>query len=149
MSTFFANSRDYTEKKWRIVDARDQIVGRLAARVSRILMGKDRTDYTPHVETGQGVIVVNASGVRVTGNKAQDKIYKNFSGFPSGQRERTFERVMKEDPTYVIKHAVKGMLPKSRLGSRMLTRLLVYPGAEHPHQAQQPKPIITKEGGKK
>jgi large subunit ribosomal protein L13 len=139
MSTFFANKKDYTEKKWRLVDAKDEVVGRLAARISRILSGKTRPDYTPHVETGEGVIVINASQVRLTGNKPKAKIYKSFSGYPSGLRERTFERVMKEDPTYAIKHAVKGMLPKSRLGSRMLSRLLVYPGAEHPHAAQKPK----------
>ena len=136
MSTFFANKKDVAEKKWQVMDARDLVVGRLAARISRILMGKNRTDYTPHVETGDGVIVINAASVRVTGNKAKAKIYKSFSGFPSGQTERTFERVMKEDPTYVIKHAVKGMLPKNRLGRRMLTHLLVYADANHPHQAQ-------------
>ena len=136
MSTFFANKKDYTQKKWQVMDAHDQIVGRLATRISRILMGKNKTDYTPHVETGEGVIVINAAGVRVTGNKAKAKIYKNYSGYPGGQRERTFERVMREDPTYVLKHAVKGMLPKNRLGSRMLTHLLIYAGGDHPHQAQ-------------
>ena len=136
MATFFANKKDTAQKKWQVMDARDQIVGRLATRISRILMGKNKTDYTPHVETGEGVIVINAAGVRVTGNKAKAKIYKNYSGYPGGQRERTFERVMKEDPTYVLKHAVKGMLPKNRLGSRMLTHLLIYVDAHHPHQAQ-------------
>ena len=136
MSTFFANKKDYKDKKWQVVDARGQVVGRLASRISRILTGKDHTDYTPHVETGEGVIVINAETVVVTGNKAKQKIYKNYSGYPSGQRERTFEEVMKQDPTYVIKHAVKGMLPKSRLGKRMITRLLVYKGSEHPHGAQ-------------
>ena len=136
MSTFFANNRDYQNKKWHVVDAQGQVLGRLASRLSRILMGKNKTDYTPHVDTGDGVIVVNASKVIVTGTKVKTKIYKNFSGFPSGQRERTYERVMAEDPTYILKHAVKGMLPKSRLGSRMVTRLLVYAGGEHPHLAQ-------------
>ncbi len=145
MSTFFANKKDYTDKKWHVMDARGQVVGRLAARISRILMGKHKTDYTPHVETGDGVIVINASGVRVTGNKAKAKLYKNFSGYPGGIRERTFERVMKEDPTFAIKHAVKGMLPKSRLGRAMLTHFLVYAGSDHPHKAQKPAVYSLKE----
>lgn len=139
MSTFYANKKDYTDKKWHLIDARGEVVGRLASRISRILMGKTRTDYTPHVETGDGVIVINAAEVIVTGNKVKEKIYKNYSGYPSGQRERTYERVMSEDPTYPLKHAVKGMLPKSRLGKSMITRLLVYAGKEHPHAAQMPR----------
>lgn len=135
-ATFFARKENYQDKKWEVVDARGQVVGRLAARISRILTGKDKTDYTPHVETGRGVVVINAAHITVTGNKAKAKIYKHYSGYPSGQREDTFEEVMKKDPTYPLKHAVKGMLPKSPLGYRMITRLLVYPGSEHPHQAQ-------------
>lgn len=145
MSTFFANKKDYQDKKWEVLDAKGQVLGRLAVRVSRILQGKTDPHFTPHVETGHGVIVINAAHVRVTGNKAKDKIYKNFSGFPSGQRERTYERVIKEDPAYVLMHAVKGMLPKSRLGKRMLTHFLVYAGAEHPHQAQKPKALALKD----
>ncbi len=145
MSTFFANKRDYQNKKWEVLDAKGQILGRLATRISRILQGKTDPHFTPHVETGHGVIVINASHVVVTGNKAKDKIYKNFSGFPSGLRERPYERVIKEDPTYVLMHAVKGMLPKSRLGKRMLTHFLVYAGAEHPHQAQKPKAVSLKD----
>ncbi len=136
MSTFFANKKDYPNKKWHVIDAKGQVVGRLASRISRILMGKNKTDYTPHVETGDGVIVINAAEVIVTGTKNKTKIYKNFSGYPSGQRERTFERVMQTDPTHPLKHAVKGMLPKSRLGKRMITHFLVYAGKEHPHIAQ-------------
>lgn len=139
MSTTFLKPADIKDKKWHVVDAKGQVVGRLASRIARILQGKDRPDFTPHVESGDGVIVINAKDVIVTGKKAKDKIYTNFSGFPSGIRSRSFERVMKEDPTFAIKHAVKGMLPKSRLGRRMLTHFLVYAGAEHPHQAQKPK----------
>ena len=145
MSTFFANKKDYQDKKWEVLDANGQILGRLATRISRILQGKTDPHFTPHVETGHGVIVINAAKVVVTGNKIKDKIYKNFSGFPSGQRERTYERVMKDDPTYILMHAVKGMLPKSRLGKRMLTHFLVYAGAEHPHQAQKPKAVSLKD----
>ena len=141
MKTFFANEKDHQNRKWEIIDAQGQVVGRLAARIARILMGKTHPIYTPHVETGHGVIVTNASKVVITGNKAKVKLYKNFSGFPSGLRERTFERVMAEDPTYALMHAVKGMLPKSILGRRMLTHLLVYAGAEHPHVAQKPKAV--------
>lgn len=144
MGTFFLKKEDIKEKKWQIVDAKGQIVGRLASRIARILSGKTRTDFTPHVDCGDGVIVINAKDVIVTGNKAKAKIYKNYSGFPSGQRERTFERVIKDDPTYPIMHAVKGMLPKSRLGKLMITRLMVYAGAEHPHQAQKPKALALK-----
>jgi large subunit ribosomal protein L13 len=144
MSTLFANKKDYRDKKWHVVDAKDQILGRLAARISRILTGKIRPTYTPHVDTGDGVIVINAGQIRVTGTKRETKIYKNYSGYPGGLRERTFERVMAQDPTYPVKHAVKGMLPKSRLGKKMITHLLVYAGAEHPHSAQKPKTFSLK-----
>jgi large subunit ribosomal protein L13 len=133
------------EKKWQVIDAKGQVVGRLASQIAMILMGKNDPGYTPHVDTGDGVIVINAKDVRVTGSKAKDKLYKNFSGFPGGLRERTFERVMREDATYALKHAVKGMLPKSRMGKKMITHLLIYAGAEHPHQAQKPKALATKD----
>ena len=145
MSTFFVNKKDVKTKNWQVVDARGQIVGRLASRIARILMGKDQPDYTPHVETGAGVIVLNATQVRVTGNKAKTKIYKNFSGYPSGLVERSYEKVMKEKPTHIIRHAVEGMLPKNRLGSRMASRLLVYPGMDHPHKAQKPHKVEWKQ----
>ena len=153
MSTFFAKPKDYSgQKKWHLIDAKGEILGRLASRISRILTGKIRPDYTAHVETGDGVIVINAKEIRVTGTKIKTKLYKNFSGYPGGLRERTFERVMSEDPTYILKHAVKGMLPKSRLGRRMATHLLVYPDATHPHQAQlnagQSKRTSTKPAAK-
>lgn len=144
MSTFFANKKNYTDKKWQVIDAKGLVLGRLASKISRILNGKDKVDYTPHVETGDGVIVLNASQIRVTGTKLKTKIYKNYSGYPGGLKERTYERVMREDPTYALKHAVKGMLPKSRLGKRMITRLLVYAGNEHPHTAQKPKSFSMK-----
>ena len=145
MTTFFANKRDFSDKKWQVVDAKGQIVGRLATRIARILMGKNNPQYTPHVDTGDGVIVINAADVRVTGNKPKDKMYKNYSGFPSGLKERSFERVIREDPTYVLKHAVKGMLPKSRMGKKMITHLMVYAGSQHPHQAQKPHALAVKE----
>jgi large subunit ribosomal protein L13 len=150
MSTFFVKKSDVKGKNWQIVDAKGQIVGRLAAKIARILSGKTRTDYTPHTETGDGVIVINSAQVRVTGNKAKDKMYVSFSGFPGGIYHRSFEAMMAKDPTFPIMHAVKGMLPKSRLGKKMITRLLVYPGSEHPHQAQNPKTVeLQKETEKK
>ena len=145
MATFFINKKDVKTKAWQVVDARGQVVGRLATRITRILMGKNEPDYTPHVETGDGVIVLNAAQVRVTGKKAKQKIYKSYSGYPSGQTEKTYERVMKENPTHIIRHAVEGMLPKNRLGSRMASRLLVYPGMDHPHKAQKPKTVEWKQ----
>jgi large subunit ribosomal protein L13 len=149
MSTFFVKKSEVKGKNWQIVDAKGQIVGRLAARIARILSGKTRTDYTPHTETGDGVIVINSSEVRVTGNKAKDKMYVSFSGFPGGIYHRSFETMMAKDPTFAIKHAVKGMLPKSRLGKKMITRLLVYAGSEHPHQAQNPKSVELQKDDKK
>lgn len=136
MSTFFIKDTDPKYKNWQLIDARGQIVGRLATQIAMVLMGKNKPTYTPHVESGDGVVVINAAHVRVTGNKAKQKEYKFYSGYPSGQRTRTFEKIMVEDPTHALTHAVKGMLPKSRLGKRMITHLLVYPEAAHPHQAQ-------------
>ncbi len=144
MSTFYLKKQDLKDKKWHVVDAKDEVVGRLASRIARILMGKNKPSYTPHVDSGDGVIVINSAHVRVTGRKNEQKLYKNYSGFPGGLKERTFDRVMKEDPTYALKNAVKGMLPKSRMGSQMLTHFLVYPGATHPHQAQKPKALKQK-----
>ncbi len=145
VKTYFATEKEFSKKNWQIIDARGQVVGRLAARISRILMGKNEPTYTPHVDTGDGVIVINSAHVIVTGDKPKSKLYKAFSGFPGGLKERTFERVMKEDPTYALKHAVKGMLPKSRLGMKMITHLLIYAGDQHPHAAQKPKKITIKD----
>ena len=144
MSTYFMKKEEVKGKKFHVVDAKDQVVGRLATRIARILMGKNKPSYTPHTDSGDGVIVLNSALVRVTGRKDKQKIYKNYSGFPSGQRLRSFERVIKDDPTYPIKHAVKGMLPKGPLGYQMLTHLLVYPGDKHPHQAQKPQTLTVK-----
>lgn len=136
MSTFFRSDLEPKYKQWQLVDARGQVVGRIATKIAMMLMGKDKPSFTPHVESGDGVVVINAAHVRMTGNKAKTKEYKFYSGYPSGQRTRTFEKIMVENPTHALKHAVKGMLPKSRLGKRMITHLLIYPEAVHPHQAQ-------------
>ena len=131
-------------RKYYLIDADNQILGRLAVRAAMLLSGKRKVNYTSNVDNGDIVVVVNASKVAVTGNKLQDKTYTNFSGYPGGLRIRNLERLMQTQPAEVIRHAVKGMLPKNRLGSRMITRLKVYTGSEHPHSAQKPE-IIKKE----
>ena len=131
-------------RKYYLIDADNQILGRLAVKAAVLLSGKRKVNYTSNVDNGDFVVVVNASKVAVTGNKLQDKTYTNFSGYPGGLRIRNLERLMQTQPAEVIRHAVKGMLPKNRLGSRMITRLKVYTGSEHPHSAQKPE-IINKE----
>ena len=131
-------------RKYYLIDADSQILGRLAVKAAMLLSGKRKVNYTSNVDNGDFVVVVNASKVAVTGNKLQDKTYTNFSGYPGGLRIRNLERLMQTQPAEVIRHAVKGMLPKNRLGSRMITRLKVYTGSEHPHSAQKPE-IIKKE----
>jgi len=126
---------------WYIVDARGQTLGRLAVNVARVLRGKHRPVYTPHLNTGEHVIIINARDIVVTGGKRTGKIYDRYSGYPSGRRTRTFDQVMEREPTFAITHAVKGMLQHNSLGADMLKRLRVYPGAEHPHEAQSPSPI--------
>ena len=113
----------------------------MATRIARILSGKDKPIYTPHLDTGDFVVVINARKVRVTGEKYTQKIYYHHSGYPGGLKKRTFEELMKKKPEEIILRAVKGMLPKNRLGRKMLKKLKVYPDADHPHQAQNPQPI--------
>ncbi|MFN2568197.1 MAG: 50S ribosomal protein L13 [Candidatus Dormibacteria bacterium] len=126
---------------WYVVDGRGQTLGRLAVNVARILRGKHRPQYTPHLNTGEHVIIINARDIVVTGGKRTGKIYDRYSGYPSGRRTRTFDQVMERDPTFAITHAVRGMLQHNSLGADMLKRLRVYPGAEHPHAAQSPSTI--------
>lgn len=124
------------QRQWHLVDAQSQTLGRLATRLASLLKGKGKAIVTPHLDIGDFVVVINAAQVRVTGKKAQQKLYRRHSGYPGGFREFTFEEMMARDPTKVIIHAVKGMLPKNALGKAMLRKLKVYPGPEHPHQAQ-------------
>jgi large subunit ribosomal protein L13 len=132
---------------WYVVDARGQTLGRLAANIARVLRGKHRPVYTPHVNTGEHVIVINAKDIVVTGRKRTLKVYDRYSGYPSGRRTRTFEEALDRDPTFPIYHAVKGMLQHNTLGADQLKRLRVYAGADHKHEAQQPKPITFGELG--
>lgn len=144
MKTYYAKPAE-VEREWLLVDATDMVLGRLASEVAKILKGKNKPTYTPHVDTGDYVIIVNASKIRVTGNKAANKSYFHHTGFPGGLKETTFERMITRHPDRVIEKAVKGMLPKNTLGRQMGMKLKVYAGPEHRHQAQKPRQI-TLEG---
>ncbi len=131
------------DRQWFIVDAEGQRLGRLAVAIARALRGKDKPIYTPHLDTGDFVIVVNADKVAVTGNKAKQKVYKRHSGRPGGMKEETFDKLIRRLPERVLEHAVKGMLPKNSLGRQLMTKLKVYAGPHHPHAAQQPQPLVV------
>ncbi|MDR0519733.1 MAG: 50S ribosomal protein L13 [Clostridiales Family XIII bacterium] len=138
MSTFIAKPHE-VERKWYVIDAEGKILGRLASEIATILRGKKKAIYTPHVDTGDYVIVINAEKVAVTGKKRKDKIYKRHSGYPGGLKETTFQDLQAKHPDEIIRHAVKGMMPKGRLGRQMYRKLRVYSGPEHGHAAQQPE----------
>ena len=133
------------QKEWYVIDATNEILGRLASQVAKILRGKNKPGYTPHVDCGDNVIVINAAKVKLTGNKMTDKVYTRYTGYPGGQRFATPADFLARRPEFVIEHAVKGMLPKTRLGEAVLKNLKVYAGAEHPHAAQNPKEIKLNE----
>ncbi len=135
--TYFAKGGE-VDQKWHHVDADGEVLGRLASRLAVILMGKHRPEYTPHVDTGDYVVVTNAEKIRMTGRKAQLKVKTRFSGYPGGLKAETYESLLERRPEFVIEEAVRRMLPKNRLGRKMLKKLKVYRGSEHPHQAQQP-----------
>lgn len=137
MRTYSAKKEEI-KQNWHVVDAKDQVLGRLAAKIAPILKGKNKTLYTPHIDCGDGVIVVNADKIRVTGNKLKDKIYFTFSGYPGGQKATNLETMLKRKPTEVIRLAVKRMLPDTPLGRDLIKKLKIYTGAEHPHKAQNP-----------
>jgi len=138
MKNTYMQKKEEVSRNWYVIDATDMTLGRLAAKVATILRGKHKPTYTPHVDCGDYVIVVNASKVNLTGNKLDKKIYYNHSGYPGGLRERTARTMIENYPEEMIERAVKGMLPKGRLGRQMYKKLFVYAGSEHPHQAQQP-----------
>jgi len=139
MRTFMAKPAEaLPQRKWWVVDATNQPLGRLASRVATVLRGKHKPQFTPHVDTGDFVIVVNADKVKLTGSKATDKMYYSHSGYPGGIKEVSFEHLVEKHPNQPIEKAVKGMLPKNTLGRKMLAKLKVYAGDQHPHQAQQP-----------
>jgi large subunit ribosomal protein L13 len=129
------------QRNWHIVDGTNQTVGRMCARIAAVLRGKTKAYYTPHVDTGDFVIVINCEKVVLTGNKLDEKIYDTYSGYPGGRKEETAINLIKRRPEVIVERAVKGMLPKNRLGRQMYKKLFVYAGAEHPHGAQQPKEL--------
>ena len=139
-TTIFAKPGS-VDRKWVLIDAEGAVLGRLAVRTAMILMGKHRPTYTPHVDTGDFVVIINAGKVRVTGRKAEQKVYRHHTGYIGSLVERTFADLMQSNPAEVIELAVRRMLPKSRMGRRMFAKLKVYAGAEHPHGAQQPEKL--------
>ncbi len=140
MKTYVAKPEEI-KREWWIVDAQGKTLGRLASEVARILRGKHKPYYTPHLDCGDYVIVINAEKIHVTGKKLDDKIYYRHSGYPGGLKSFTLREMLKRRPTRVIRKAVWGMLPHNRLGRRMIKKLKVYAGEKHPHQAQKPKPL--------
>ncbi|HEY3120920.1 MAG TPA: 50S ribosomal protein L13 [Vicinamibacteria bacterium] len=129
------------ERKWYLIDARDKVLGKVAARTAQLLTGKRKPMYTPFLDTGDHVIVINASHVHLTGRKETGKVYRRHSGYSGGLKSTTAEDLRRRQPTRVIEEAVRGMLPKTKLGRAMFTKLKVYAGDDHPHRAQKPKPI--------
>ncbi len=140
MKTWNAKAED-VERRWYVVDAEGQTLGRLATRIADALRGKRKPEYTPHVDSGDFVVVVNAEKIAVTGKKMDEKLYYRHSGYPGGLRARTLREQLDRRPTEVIRTAVKGMLPRNRLARRQITKLKVYAGPEHPHSAQKPEPL--------
>ncbi len=142
--TISANAATVT-KEWLVIDATDQVLGRLASRVAIVLRGKNKPNFTPNVDCGDNVIIINADKVRLTGNKMEEKEYVHHTGYPGGQRSVPVKALMAKRPAAVLEHAIKGMLPKNRLGDKIFGNLYVYAGSEHPHQAQNPKTITLNE----
>jgi large subunit ribosomal protein L13 len=140
MRTYVATPTD-RERNWLLVDANGQTLGRLATQIADALRGKRKPTYTPHIDTGDFVVVINAEKIAVTGKKLDDKRYYRHSGYPGGLKTRTLEEMLQRKPEDVIRLAVKGMLPKNRLARKQITKLKIYAGPDHPHQAQQPTPI--------
>ncbi len=129
------------KKEWYVIDATDQVLGRFSSKVAKIIRGKNKTDFTPHVDCGDNVIVINAEKIRLTGKKLTEKSYLRYTGYPGGERWSTPDELLKKKPTKIIEMAVKGMLPRNRLGKAIFKNLFIYAGSEHPHQAQQPKQL--------
>ncbi len=142
--TISANDATIT-KEWIIIDAQDEVLGRLASQVAKILRGKHKPSYTPHCDCGDNVIIINADKVKLTGKKLTDKVYVRHTGYPGGQRFATPADYLAKRPTFLLEKAIKGMLPKTRLGEKMLKNLRLYVGSEHPHAAQEPKVIKLNE----
>ncbi|MCC7508340.1 MAG: 50S ribosomal protein L13 [Planctomycetes bacterium] len=145
--TWVAKAVD-VKPEWHVIDATGQILGRMANKIAVMLMGKHKATYTTHVDTGDFVVVTNAGKLVVTGKKNKQKMYQDWSGYPGGRKLRTFEQVIEKNPEKVLRLAVRRMLPKNKLGRKMLGKLKIYEGAEHPHVAQKPQPYVVKYGRK-
>lgn len=140
MTTYMAKPNE-VEKKWYIVDAEDKTLGRLSSKIATVLRGKHKPEYTPHVDTGDFVIVINAEKVALTGKKWDEKMYYKHSQYPGGLKEMTYRELKKKKPEEIIRHAVDGMIPNNKLGKKMMKKLKIYAGPKHPHQAQQPEEL--------
>ena len=134
-------NKDTVERKWYVLDADGQTLGRMCTKIATVLRGKHKPSYTPHVDCGDNVIVINAEKVRLTGSKMEQKVYLTYSGYPGGQKSKTAAELMAKKPYAMVEKAVKGMLPKNKLGRAMFKKLYVYAGAEHPHAAQKPEEL--------
>ena len=140
MKTFLAK-KETVQRNWYVVDAKDQVLGRLAVKIANVLRGRNKPTFTPHVDTGDFVVVINADKIALTGKKEEQKKYMFYSGFVGGEKRLSVAQMQERQPDFVVTHAVKGMLPKNRLSRKMLTKLKVYAGEEHPHQAQNPQAL--------
>jgi large subunit ribosomal protein L13 len=143
MSTEFP-SKSAISRNWHLIDAQDVVLGKLASKAAMLLMGKNKPLYTPFLDTGDHVIVINAQKIRVSGRKEQDKVYRHFTGYPGGLVERSFRRVRAERPVHIVEEAIRGMLPKTKLGKQMFRKLKVYASDRHPHAAQKPAVLAMK-----
>jgi len=143
MSTEFP-SKSAISRRWHVIDAQDVVLGKLASRAAMLLMGKHKASYTPFLDTGDHVIVINADKVRLTGKKEENKVYRHFTGYPGGLVEKSFKKVRAERPVRIVEEAVQGMLPKTKLGKQMYRKLKVYAGDRHPHAAQKPAAMVVK-----
>ena len=141
MDKTYVTKKEDVEREWYVVDAAEQTLGRMASQVALVLRGKHKPIYSPAVDVGDFVVIINAEKVSTTGRKLDQKIYYRHSGYPGGLKQMTLRELLKKHPTQAVEHAVRGMLPKNRLGRKMFKKLKVYAGPDHPHQAQQPKPL--------
>ena len=132
---------DRAAAKWFVVDASQEVLGRMSSQVARILQGKHKPEYTPHADVGDFVVVINAAKVQVTGRKAENKVYRHYTGYPGGQVEQSFERMRERHPEEIVRLAVRRMMPKTTMGRHMLKKLKIFPGAQHPHHAQKPEAL--------
>lgn len=135
-------TKEQTDRKWYLIDLKGQVLGRAASRIARVLRGKNKVTFTPHDDTGDFVVVINAKDIKLTGNKMRDKVYRHHTGYIGGMKTYTAERLMARKPETLILRAVKGMLPKTHLGKKLLKKLKIYSGAAHPHAAQKPEVLL-------